>query len=31
MGTDIHLFIETIATGESQFEAWSDGGIERTG
>jgi hypothetical protein len=28
MGADIHLFIETIATEESQAEAWSDGEIE---
>ena len=28
MGSDIHLFVETFATGESQAEAWSDGEID---
>jgi hypothetical protein len=28
MGTDIHLFIETVASGDTQAEAWSDGEIK---
>jgi hypothetical protein len=30
MGTDIHLFIETVASGDTQAEAWSDGEIKLT-